>query len=162
MKDRETEHEQGRGRERGRQRIQSRLQALSCQHRAGRGAWTHESWDHGLCWSQTLNRLSHPGAPRPGNNLIKTILGSPVCLSETVNQKFIYHIFLCLLVVPLVNFNDCLGITGYAFAENENHLVNDNIFWLLFETNISVFEALDYHFVTIIIVPLGGLGGLAR
>ena len=30
----ETEHGQGRGRERGRQRIRSRLQDLSCQHRA--------------------------------------------------------------------------------------------------------------------------------
>ena len=34
----ETEHEWGRGRERGRHRIQSRLQALSCQHRARRWA----------------------------------------------------------------------------------------------------------------------------
>ena len=33
----ETEHEQGRARERGRHRIGSRLQALSCQHRAQRG-----------------------------------------------------------------------------------------------------------------------------
>uniref|UniRef100_A0ABI7ZXC6 Prefoldin subunit 1 n=1 Tax=Felis catus TaxID=9685 RepID=A0ABI7ZXC6_FELCA len=38
---RETEHEQGRSRERGRHRIQNRLQALSCQHRARRGARTH-------------------------------------------------------------------------------------------------------------------------
>ena len=32
-----TEHERGRGRERGRHRIGSRLQALSCQHRADGG-----------------------------------------------------------------------------------------------------------------------------
>ena len=55
---------QGRGRERGRHRIQSKLQALNCQHRAWHGAWTHELWDHDLSRSQTLNRLSHPGAPR--------------------------------------------------------------------------------------------------
>ena len=50
----ETEHEQGRGRERGRHRIQSRLQALSLQHRARHGAWTHRPWDHDLSWSWTL------------------------------------------------------------------------------------------------------------
>ena len=54
----ETEHEQGRGRKRGRHRIQSRLQALSCQHRARHRAWTHKPWDHDLSWSRTLNRLS--------------------------------------------------------------------------------------------------------
>ena len=61
--ERETEHEQGRGRERGRHRIQSRLQVLSCRHRARRGARTHEPRDHDLSRSRTLNRLSHPGAP---------------------------------------------------------------------------------------------------
>ena len=34
-----------------------------CQHRARHGTWTHELWDHDLSWSQTLNRLSHTGAP---------------------------------------------------------------------------------------------------
>ena len=53
----------GWGRERGRHRIWSRLQALSCQYRAWRRAWPHELWDHDLSRSQTLNRLSHPGAP---------------------------------------------------------------------------------------------------
>ena len=55
---RESEHEQGRGRGRGRHRIPSRLQALSCQHRA-----PCRPWDHDLSRSQMLNRLSHPGAP---------------------------------------------------------------------------------------------------
>ena len=50
-------------RERGRHKIQSRVQALSCQHRAQHGSWTHELWDHDLSWGQTLNRLSHPGVP---------------------------------------------------------------------------------------------------
>ena len=39
---RETEHQQGRGRERGRHRIRSRLQAPSCQHRGRHRAQTHE------------------------------------------------------------------------------------------------------------------------
>ena len=44
----ETESKQRRDRERGRHRIPSRLQAPSCQHRARRGARTHEPWDHDL------------------------------------------------------------------------------------------------------------------
>ena len=60
----ETEHKWGRGRERRRHRIQSRLQAPSCQHRAQRGAWTHKPWDHDLNQSCMLNWLSHQGAPR--------------------------------------------------------------------------------------------------
>ena len=60
----ETKHEQGRGRERGRHRIGSRLQALSCQYRAGRGARTYKLHNHDLSRSWTLNRLSLPGAPR--------------------------------------------------------------------------------------------------
>ena len=50
----------GEGRERERHRIQSRLQALSCQHRAWCRARTHEPWDHDLSWSRMLNQLSHP------------------------------------------------------------------------------------------------------
>ena len=45
----------GWGRERGRQRIWSRLQAPSCQHRAWRRARTHELKDHDLSQSHTLN-----------------------------------------------------------------------------------------------------------
>ena len=59
----ETEHEQGKGRERGRHRIQSRFQTLSCQQRAPCGARTHELQDHELSRSWLLNHLSHPGAP---------------------------------------------------------------------------------------------------
>ena len=51
------------GAERGRHRICSRLQALSSQHRAQCGAWTHELQDHDLSQSRTLNWLSHPGTP---------------------------------------------------------------------------------------------------
>ena len=48
LRQRETEHERGMGRERGRHRIGNRLQALSCQHRARRGAQTHRPRDHDL------------------------------------------------------------------------------------------------------------------
>ena len=63
LRQRETEHEQGRDRERGKHRIKSRLQALSCQHRAWCRARTHKLWDCDLSQSWTLNQLSHPRAP---------------------------------------------------------------------------------------------------
>ena len=75
---RETEHEQGRGRERERDththththtHTQNPKQAPSCQHRTRCGARTHGLWDHDLSWTQTLNRLSHPGAPILFENL---------------------------------------------------------------------------------------------
>ena len=46
--DRERQSMNGGGSERGRHRIWNRLQALSCQHRAQRGARTHGSRDHDL------------------------------------------------------------------------------------------------------------------
>ena len=61
--DRERQSINGGGLERGRHRIWNRLQALSCQHRARRGARTHGPRDHDLSQSRPLNRLSHPGAP---------------------------------------------------------------------------------------------------
>ena len=57
-------HKRGKSRERGRHRIQIKLQALSCQHRARCGARTHKPLNHDLSWSQMLNQLSHPGTPR--------------------------------------------------------------------------------------------------
>ena len=45
---RETEHERGRGRQRGTHRIGNRLQALSHQPRARRGARTHGQRDRDL------------------------------------------------------------------------------------------------------------------
>ena len=63
MRQRETEYEWGRGRERGRHRIRNRLQALSWQPRARRGARTRGPRDHDLSRSRPPNRPSHPGAP---------------------------------------------------------------------------------------------------
>ena len=51
----ERQSKQGRGRERGRHRIQSRLQALSCQHRAWWGARTRQLRAHDLSQSWMLN-----------------------------------------------------------------------------------------------------------
>ena len=53
----------GRGRERAKHRIRSRLQTLSCEHRARCGSQTHRLQDHDLNQSRMLNWLSHPGAP---------------------------------------------------------------------------------------------------
>ena len=46
-----------------RERIWSRFQAPSCQHRARHWARTHKLRDHDQSRSQTLNQLSHPGTP---------------------------------------------------------------------------------------------------
>ena len=61
-REREREHKWGRVRERERHRIWSRLQTLSCQHRAWRRTQTHWLWNHDLSRSQMLNQLNHPGA----------------------------------------------------------------------------------------------------
>ena len=73
-----------RGWEGGRHRIKSRLQALNCQHRAWCKAQTHEPWDHDLSRSQTLNQLSHPGAPLP------TILTSVRIIFSSTHTRLIY------------------------------------------------------------------------
>ena len=52
------------GAEREGDTIQSRLQALSNQHRAWRRAQTHKLWDHDVSQSRTLNQLSHSGTPK--------------------------------------------------------------------------------------------------
>ena len=56
--ERKTECKWGRGKEKWRHRIQSRLQALSCQHEAWRGARTHGPRDHDPSWSQTFTQRS--------------------------------------------------------------------------------------------------------
>ena len=60
---RERERAQAGMRQRERERIQSTLQAPSSQHRARRGAWTYEAWDHDLSRSLKLNWPNHPGTP---------------------------------------------------------------------------------------------------
>ena len=62
-RERERPDTSGGGAERRRHRIWNRLQALTCQHRARRGAPTHKLWNHDLSRSLTVNRLSHPGTP---------------------------------------------------------------------------------------------------
>ena len=63
-RERETEHEWGRAEREGdtESEVGYRLWADS---RASRGARTHGPLHHDLSWSQTLNQLSHPGAPHP-------------------------------------------------------------------------------------------------
>ena len=89
------EGQRERERKRGRHRIQSRLQALSCQHRAWCRAQTHELWDHDLSWSWTLNRLSHPGALPLLHVYQRTIL-QPLHLYSFI------HLFILLLITLLI------------------------------------------------------------
>ena len=85
---RERQREQGRGRERGRHGIRSRLRALSCPHRARRGARPHELWDLDLSQSGTFNWLCHPGSP----DLFSQ------CQPEPYNQLVTSHP--CLTSIP--------------------------------------------------------------
>ena len=64
-RERERENERRRSRESGRHRIWSRLQALSCQYRARRGAQTHGLDLEIMTWAEVgcLNPLSHPAVP---------------------------------------------------------------------------------------------------
>ena len=61
-RERQTEHEWGRGRKR---ETQNPKQAPGCQHRAPPGIRTHKLKDHNLRLGGTLNQLSHPSTP-PG------------------------------------------------------------------------------------------------
>ena len=79
-------------RERGRHRIWSRLQAVSCQHRAWCRARTHKPWVHDLSWSWTLNRLSHPSALKYLKsldtliNVLLHLIGVLTCISLMTNN----------------------------------------------------------------------------
>ena len=66
---RETEHERGRGREKGRHRIRNRLQALSHQPRARRGARTHGPRDSDLA---EVGRLTDCATQAPLNGKYST------------------------------------------------------------------------------------------
>ena len=108
----ETENEHGRGRERGRHRIQSRLQASSCQHRAQRRAQTHKLRDHDLSWSWTLNRPSHPGSP-----VTSLILPLPIFL------LLLFYLYWPLLLpphrnVPALSFVFIALLLGILFAHS--------------------------------------------
>ena len=66
--------------ERGRHRIWSRIQALSCQHRAQLGPQTPKLLDHDLSWSQTLNGLSHQA---PHNDFFFLVSNGAKCKGIT-------------------------------------------------------------------------------
>ena len=99
----ETEHEQGRGRERRRQRIWSRLQAPSRQHRARHGAQTHKPQDLDLSQSGTLNRLSNPGAP-----------------SIILFDAQFFHLWLVRTLFCFVNMTTEMFIAFVTFWHNKN------------------------------------------
>ena len=99
---RESRSATGEGRERGRHRMQSRFQAPSCQHRAWHGAQTHKPWDHDLSQSQTLNWMSHPGAPC-SYDILSTLLYTWGYLHE---QEMFLRL-LCVLLMMQRNIKWC-------------------------------------------------------
>ena len=122
----------GWGAERARDRIRSRLQALSYQHRARCGVRTHEPWDHDLSWSRTPNQLSHPGAPCWLSSSIS------LCWNQKLKQKNSSGLFqnltkkkafwVYMRVKPdwnikgqEVNKYFTLNLAAYIFWENSNN-----------------------------------------
>ena len=90
--ERETECKRGKGRERGRHRIQSRLQAMSCQHRAQRGARTHRPRDRDLSRSRMLHRLSHPGVPNLATLKFQPLTQTSPSTPDSCIQFFHVHL----------------------------------------------------------------------
>ena len=98
---RERQSTSGGGEERRRHRVQRRLQALSCHHKAWCRAPTHRPRDYDLSRSQTLNRLSHPGVPHYFQYILNT--SKPyVDFRLGVLHSFLSFVF----AVPQ---NECLG-----------------------------------------------------
>ena len=81
----------GKGRERGRHRIWSRLQALSCQHRAWCGAWTHKPY---LRW---WPELKSEATQAPWRSFVGAALG---ILWSSGCRCFSWPGFICALLSP--------------------------------------------------------------
>ena len=99
LRQRETEHERGRGRERGRHRIGNRLQALSHQPRARRGARTLGPRDRDLA---EVGRLTDCATPVP---LDPGVLREITCglTTEKLNGQATLDVWLNGLVpIPLL------------------------------------------------------------
>ena len=112
MGQRETEHEQGRGRERGRHRIGNRLQALSHRPRARRGARTPGPRDRDLA---EVGRLTNCATQAPLIFLLKTTLpwtfttpGFPPCFlfisAPWVLLTMLSYLLLFLKVLLYIHF----------------------------------------------------------
>ena len=79
------------GAERDGNKTRSRLQALSCQHRAWCGAQTHTLRDHDLSRSRPPNRLSHPGDPKAHILITFNFLFlTKVWITFAIKQQYIY------------------------------------------------------------------------
>ena len=101
MRQRETEHERGRGRERGRHRIGSRLQALSHQPRAWRGARTHRARDRDLA---EVGRLTDCVTQAPQSLSEFNVSELPVFTSQKLDLQFWLLHIVCLFNVKIFLF----------------------------------------------------------
>ena len=114
------------GAEREEDRICSRLQALSCQHRALCGAGTQELQDHDLNRSRILNRLSHPGTP---NILLKK---KSRFIKVCTFPKFLHNLkFLSAAFVSIIWMTAGLDtkVTCYSCPPSEFHRTCFPVFW---------------------------------
>ena len=129
----ETEHERGRVRERGRHRIWNRLQALSRQPTAWRGARTHGLRDHDLSqvgrltdWAtqapQNTVFLDNLGERQPAfSELDKTHQANPLKFNEWLPS--LLGLSLCEKAVPYQHseqrnqvYQSCLRWSGFCFC----------------------------------------------
>ena len=94
---RETEHERGRGRERGLHGIGNRLQALSHQPRARRGARTHGPRDRDLA---EVGRLPTAPPRRPYIYFLMRKLN----LINSLLQKHLCHCYVGCNVTNMLNY----------------------------------------------------------
>ena len=149
LRQRETEHERGRGREReGDTESEAGLQAPSHQPRARRGARTHGPRDRDLSRSRTLNRLSHPGAPKIIFLNITTdfqqkslcVLGS--CQAHGNRYKFSQ----ILIFTWKLEFQYWLQILSVVFPEVTATL---HSFFEIYRSNTQVYITVHY-FLTIL------------
>ena len=107
----------GRGRERGRHRIWSRLQALSCQHRAWHGPQMREPQDHDLNQSWMLDGLSHQ-APLP--------LSFKIDLLGHLGLGSGHDLMVCEIKphVRLCTVQSLLGILSLSFCPSSGHALS--------------------------------------
>ena len=121
--EREHEHEQGRSREIGRQ---NQKQALGSELSAQNLTWGSSSQprDRDLSWSWTLNRLSHPGAPKEASWIVSYPLRNSGCekleeqdLAVLLSEE--WRVFYC----REVDKAQCLEMLIWGYASKDSIIV---------------------------------------
>ena len=140
---RETEHKQGRGRDK--REKENPKQAPCCQHRAQHGAWTHKLRDHDLSRNQELNGLSHPGDP----HFTFFFLACPSFCSTDRIHRFIFssmHVICDQSHLNVPHRPDprkcCLSMSSLLWlVANMGSSFSLKIFWIFFPLGFAYFKS---------------------